>query len=269
MFVSKYQEKECASVRLIINADDFGLTESVSKGILKGMQEGIITDTTMLTNTRHFDRSIELAKEAGIEAMGVHLNLTLLKPILESGKVQSIVDGKGNFYRKPSLIPSTFHKGEVRAELRAQIEKFLSSGLTLTHIDTHHGFSVMHAEMFQIILELAKEYRVPMRKDDVLTDDPFIKSQLAESGMKTTDVLCADFSVPIMQESVLINTIAKYKQTNATIEIPCHPGFVDDELRTISSLNDEREEDLQLLLKQEWLGYMKEQGIELISFSQL
>lgn len=66
-------------MRLIINADDFGLTESVSKGILKGMQEGIITDTTMLTNTRHFDRSIELAKEAGIEAMGVHLNLTIIE----------------------------------------------------------------------------------------------------------------------------------------------------------------------------------------------
>ncbi|MCM2989901.1 ChbG/HpnK family deacetylase [Bacillus safensis] len=256
-------------MRLIVNADDFGLTESVSRGIIKGMQEGIITDTTMLTNTRHFDRSIDLAKEAGIEAMGVHLNLTLLKPLLVSGKVKSIVDNKGSFYRKPSLIPSTFHKEEVRAELRAQIEKFLSSGLTLTHIDTHHGFSVVHAEMFQIIIELSKEYRVPMRKDDALTDDPSIKYQLAESGVKTTDVLYVDFSVPMLQESALLGTIAKYKQTNTTVEIPCHPGFVDDELRTISSLNDKREEDLQLLLRQEWFGYMKEQGVELIPFSQL
>ncbi|MFS0657089.1 ChbG/HpnK family deacetylase [Bacillus sp. 179-C3.3 HS] len=256
-------------MRLIINADDFGLTESVSRGIIKGMKEGIVTDTTMLTNTRHFDRSIEMAKEAGIEAMGVHLNLTLLKPLLESGKVTSIVDHNGDFYRKPSLIPSLFHKEEVRAELRAQIEKFLSSGLTLTHIDTHHGFSIVHADMLQIIIELAKEYRVPMRKDVALTEDLLMKQQLEESGVETTDDLYTDFSSPIVQESAVLDVIARYQQTDATVEIPCHPGFVDEELRGLSSLNDAREKDLSLFLNQKWFDYLKEHGVELISYSQL
>ncbi|MDM5297023.1 ChbG/HpnK family deacetylase [Bacillus pumilus] len=256
-------------MRLIINADDFGLTESVSKGILKGMKEGIITDTTMLTNTNHFDRSIELAKEAGVKEMGVHLNLTLLRPLLDAKKVKSIVDEHGNFYRKPPFIPSSFRKEEVRAELKAQIEKFLSSQLTLTHIDTHHGFSIVDEEMLQIIIELAKEYRVPMRKDAVLTEDPQIKNQLAISGVKTTDALYADFSSPKLQESVLFDAIAKYKDTDATVEIPCHPGFVDDELRRVSSLIDEREEDLQLCLNPQWFDYMKKHHVELIGFNQL
>lgn len=86
MFALNDDVKGVNPMRLIINADDFGLTESVSKGILKGMKEGIITDTTMLTNTNHFDRSIELAKEAGVKEMGVHLNLTLLRPLLDAKK---------------------------------------------------------------------------------------------------------------------------------------------------------------------------------------
>lgn len=156
-------------MKLIVNADDYGITMRVSEGILHGMKQGLITDTSALVNSVHFEKSSVMALEAGITAMGVHLNLTFMAPVLEASAVQSIVDKSGRFYRKPGLIPASYDPGEVRTELKAQIEKFLASGLKLNHLDTHHGVSIKDTQILDLVMELAREYNVPMRRDDLLS----------------------------------------------------------------------------------------------------
>lgn len=254
-------------MRLIINADDYGMTENISKGILQGMKEGIITDTSALTNSVHFNKSAELAQEAEITEMGVHLNLTFGKPVLDADQVRSIVDDDGNFYRKPGLIPSSYNALEVKLELTAQIEKFLATGLTLNHLDTHHGFSIKDAQMLSIVMELAKELNVPMRRDDQLSSE--LQGSIPRSGVKGTDMLCGDMSAPFVSEAWLKSVLEKYRDTNYTVEVAGHPGYSDEELRSISSLCDEREQDLALFMNKDIQQYIRQQGIELICYSQL
>ncbi|MBR2566138.1 MAG: ChbG/HpnK family deacetylase [Paenibacillus sp.] len=255
-------------MKLIINADDYGITMRVSEGILQGMKQGLITDTSALVNSVHFEKSSAMALEAGITTMGVHLNLTFMSPVLEASAVQSIVDESGRFYRKPGLIPSSYDAGEVRAELKAQIEKFLASGLTLNHLDTHHGVSVKDAQMLDIVMELAREYNVPMRRDDILS--PELKGKIADAaGIRSTDMLCGDPAMPTLQESWFRGVLEQYKDTESIVEIAGHPGFADDELRSVTSLVDEREQDLALLMNPALREYVMEQGITLISYSQL
>lgn len=98
-------------MKLIVNADDYGITMKVSEGIVLGMKQGLITDTSALVNSVHFERSSAMALEAGITAMGVHLNLTFMTPVLEASAVQSIVNESGRFYRKPGLIPTSYNPG--------------------------------------------------------------------------------------------------------------------------------------------------------------
>ncbi|MCP1135713.1 ChbG/HpnK family deacetylase [Paenibacillus polysaccharolyticus] len=254
-------------MKLIVNADDYGITMRVSEGIIHGMKQGLITDTSALVNSVHFEKSSIMALEAGITSMGVHLNLTFMTPVLEASAVQSIVNESGRFYRKPGLIPSTYDPGEVRAELKAQIEKFLASGLTLNHLDTHHGVSVKDAQMLDLVMELAREYNVPMRRDDILS--PELNGKLVDAGIRSTDILCGDPAMPTLQESWLRGVLDQYKDTENIVEIAGHPGYADDELRSISSLVEEREHDLAVFLNPALREYVEEQGIQLISYSQL
>lgn len=254
-------------MKLIINADDFGLTMGVTKGIIKGIKDGFITDTSVLTNSKHFYDSIELAKQNGITSMGVHLTITFFKPVLEASRVQSLVDSGGNFYRNPRLIPSSYKIEEVRSELRAQIEKFLLTGMKLNHLDTHHGFSVLDTQMLDMVIGLAKEYKVPMRRDDSLSEDIQMKEKVTSSGIVTTDDLFILNSNE--NETGIISFLEQHKNRSSSIEVAGHPGFVDDELLAISSLTQQRERDLNLFRSKELMQYIKENKIELISFSKL
>lgn len=253
-------------MRLIINADDFALTMGVSKGIIKGMQEGSITDTSVLSNSIYFEDSIKLAEQNGIKSMGVHLTLTFAKPVLDVSKVKSLVDSNGYFFKQTSLIPKAYKKEEVRNELRAQIEKFLSTGLKMNHLDTHHGFSVLDSEMLDIVTSLAKEYSVPMRRDDILSQDVRIREKFLSSDIVSTD----DFYISIMNESdnYIEALLEKHIDSQDTIEIAGHPGFVDKALLTTSSLTHQREKDLELFMSIKLKKYIKDNRIKLISYSE-
>ncbi|MFM9279593.1 ChbG/HpnK family deacetylase [Paenibacillus jiagnxiensis] len=256
-------------MRLIVNADDFGITTEVSRGILEGMRDGFITDTSALVNSPDFLSSVVLAREAGVTEMGVHLTITFLKPVLDAAQVSSIVDPQGNFYRKPQLIPSSYNKQEVRDELRTQIETFLRTGLKMNHLDTHHGFSIMDEQMLAIVIGLAQEYQVPMRRDDAMTADERLKEQIVAPGMKVADRLYFDPSSPSVREEKVRSILECWQDTEAVVEIAGHPGYADDKLRTLSSLADEREMDLKLFMNQDLLTYIKDRHIELISYSKL
>ncbi|KAA8745360.1 ChbG/HpnK family deacetylase [Paenibacillus sp. UASWS1643] len=256
-------------MKLIVNADDFALTMGVTQGIIKGMKEGLITDTSVLVNAKSFDESIQLAKENGITSMGVHLTLTFSKPLLPRSEVKSIVDDHGDFFRKPHLIPKTYNKNEVYCELKAQIEKFLSTGMELNHLDTHHGFSALDATMIEVVTGLAKEYNVPLRRDDLLSDDRELK-ELFLSSVAGTDltthlyVLSGD-----KKEQRIVSILAAHKDTPDTVEIACHPGLVDEDLLRISSLTYEREEDLKAFVSEQVMAYVKDHHIELIRYGEL
>ena len=70
--------------RMIVNADDFGFSEAVNHGILKAMQEGIVTSTSIMANMPGFAHAVQLYHEHPDMAVGVHLNLTCYRPLLST-----------------------------------------------------------------------------------------------------------------------------------------------------------------------------------------
>lgn len=254
-------------MRLIINGDDFGLTEGVTKGIIKGLKEGIITDTSALANSDYFIDAANLAKEEGILSMGVHLTITFLRPVLK--ELKNIVDKDGFFYRKPLLIPAPYDYIEIEDELRAQIEKFLSTGLKLNHLDTHHIFSIMDEKIFEIVVKLAKEYNVPIRRDFSLSNNEEKLFDIARKNIiNTTDILLFQSGKAVTKEYIIEN-VDKCKEEDIDVEILAHPGYVDEELKKISSLTYNREKELEVYLDSKIKQYIKKSNVELISYCQL
>src|SRR5262245_37319591 len=104
--------------RLIVNADDFGLTPGVSEGILAAHRHGIVTSTTMLVNRDVPADLVRRALDAGL-GLGLHVNLTLGKPLTQGG---SLTDN-GAFVRDPRRAAARAKEKDVAAEIHAQIER--------------------------------------------------------------------------------------------------------------------------------------------------
>ncbi|NTW11945.1 MAG: ChbG/HpnK family deacetylase, partial [Anaerolineales bacterium] len=136
--------------RLIINSDDYGRTPEISRGIREAHLQGVVTSTTCMMNipTTADDVAIAL-KETPMLGMGVHLVLTMGRPLSAHEAVLSVVDANGNFFKYTPFIENlpNLKLDEVKAEWRLQIERFIkAAGRKPTHLDSHHHSSYFSPE---------------------------------------------------------------------------------------------------------------------------
>ena len=123
---------------LIVNADDFGLTAGVSRGILEAHRRGIVTSTTLLVNREIDPALMEELKSSGL-GFGLHLNLTLGAPVSNPKRIPSLVNGEGRFIRDAREAAARAKADEARIEVGAQIDAFRRiTGCFPTHLDSHH-----------------------------------------------------------------------------------------------------------------------------------
>ena len=246
-------------MKLILNADDFGLSASVNKGIIECFNEGLISSTTMMMNTPYTDEAIKLAKEHNIKNIGVHLNLTYGKSVLPASEVPSLVDENGTFHYVCMLGYYTQYL-DAKKELRAQIEKFLDSGLTPDHLDHHHYFNEI-PNILKAYLELAAEYKLPVR-----SMDENARARAREMGVKTTD----EFSFAFHGNGVDISTFGVLKslfwKRDISLEVLTHVGYIDDYTRNQTNYLV-REDEISVLREAKAQGYFDD--IELVGFGDI
>ena len=113
-----------AARRLIVNADDFGVTEGVSRGILRAHREGLVTSTTVLASLPPQPELDVVARDSAGLGLGLHFNLTLGRPVSPPETVGSLVDAEGRFRRDLAVLQERARPDEVRRECEAQIEAF-------------------------------------------------------------------------------------------------------------------------------------------------
>ncbi len=142
--------------RIIINADDFGLSKGINSGIIKAYQEGILTSASLIVNMPGFEDAVKLAKENLGLGVGIHINIIRGKPILHFDKVKSFTDDRGYFLQNPLKVLMTMctrklNLKELEMECRAQIEKGLQHGIAITHIDSEKHLHLLRP-IFEIFL---------------------------------------------------------------------------------------------------------------------
>lgn len=148
---------------LIVNADDFNLTEGVTRGILEAHRSGIVTSTTVMVNLPGLEMSRVLSQAHPRLGLGLHLNLTFGPPVLPPGKVRSLVDDAGRFVRDHGRLREAGDPSEIRQELAAQVERFRAIfGHSPSHLDTHHHIH-RHPPVLEAVLDLAVGLGVPVR----------------------------------------------------------------------------------------------------------
>ncbi len=151
--------------RLLVNADDFGLCQGVTDGIIQAHRQGIVTSTSIMAGGGDFNHAVQQAGECPGLGVGVHLTLVEEQPVCAASQIPSLVQGDGRLPRNYAALLSGVALGriplrEVEAELRAQVEKCLRAGLSPTHLDSHQHVHALPS-ILHIVLKIARDYGIP------------------------------------------------------------------------------------------------------------
>jgi predicted glycoside hydrolase/deacetylase ChbG (UPF0249 family) len=148
---------------LIVNCDDLGMCHSANEGVYSSLRDGIATSATLMVPCPW---SREAAAQYRGEDVGVHLTLTAEWELYRWGPITqapSLLGGDGGFPRTIEDAWDHADLDEVRRELRAQVERAILWGFDVTHLDSHMGTLQLRPEFFDVYLDLAVEFDLPIR----------------------------------------------------------------------------------------------------------
>jgi hopanoid biosynthesis associated protein HpnK len=284
---------------LIVNADDFGWTEGVNRGIVETFRHGIVTSTSLLANGAAFADALEKASSAPGLGVGVHLNLSDGAPVADRESVTSLLNDEGHFAGGPeSLLLKRARRGlllgEVEREWDAQIEKVRDAGIEPTHLDGHKHVHMLPG-LFEIALKLAKRHgigairiaheasslRAALSSGEKQRGSVVLKQGVQARGLKLlardareqaerAGIGAADHFCGIAQTGELtkegVSRLLKILP-DGTTELMCHPGYVDAALlKTATRLQDSRRTELEILTDTAIRNLVASQGIRLIDY---
>jgi predicted glycoside hydrolase/deacetylase ChbG (UPF0249 family) len=151
--------------KLIVTADDFGISPGVNQAIIDSHIHGALTNASLLVSGKYFTDAVNLAKEKAPQLkLGLHINLTSGKPVLPAAQLPNLVDKAGNFkYGPVALLVMTIIKpailNEIKYEIESQINKLTESGVKISHMDGHHHVQMIPG-IFPLVLKLAEKYEI-------------------------------------------------------------------------------------------------------------
>jgi predicted glycoside hydrolase/deacetylase ChbG (UPF0249 family) len=267
--------------RLIINADDFGKAEGVVHGIVDLYEAGLVSSTSCMTNMPAWPQAAAYLREQPEFGAGVHLVFNDGKPVLPVEQVPALVGQVGQFMNDGQILRS-LRRGttdQLRAELRAQIERFVADvGRPPDHLDNHCAVSYVRPDRFKVTLELAKEYGLPIRapfgddldeQAEVLARHndlpPWLVRWLGaryrrgvdRAGIRRPQTLIQHFSMPGNRTAEYLLSVLDGLRDGWISELLTHPGYD----------GDWQEEDLRALLDPRVRERLCQPDIELVSFA--
>lgn len=283
--------------RLIINADDFGLAPGVNRAIIELQQAGALSSATLMANGPFFSPAVYMAFAQPALAVGCHVVLVDGSPCLRPAEVPSLVDPRnpssfrntvGSFFA--DLLRGRIREEEIEAEAVAQIRRIQSSGITVSHIDSHkhvHAFPRVLAPLLRAARQCGVRcVRNPFEPWWSLkaTRPAGTVRRMQVHVMRTQgrgfsrltrehDMITADGSMGLLATGVLDDSVLRAllrAMPTGTWELVCHPGYSDralDEART--RLRASREVERSALLAVIPEAIKNDSGLALIDFHQL
>jgi predicted glycoside hydrolase/deacetylase ChbG (UPF0249 family) len=258
---------------LIINADDFGMCNSVNEAIIRALREGLVRSTTLMVPCPWALHAMHFLADHPEIPFGVHLTVISdpidyrWGPLTSREKVPSLVDRAGYFYNfeaMPAFLAQV-KMDQLEMEFQAQIEAVLAAGLKPTHLDWHALRIGGRTEILDLMIRLAKEFGLALR-----VMGRALIEKVQSQGLPTND---NDFL-----DSYLINPVhktARYAQLLRELpaglsEWAVHPGLDNAELLALEpASNHERQTDFDFLMSQEAKDIVKEEGIILFDYRAL
>lgn len=284
------------TTRLIVNADDFGLTHGVNRAIVELHEAGVLTSATLMARAAATDEAVELARANPSLGVGCHVVLVDGEPVLSGMRAISNIADPVNGRFEPTLgsflatlyrTPGQKFDYQIEIEARAQIESLQSRGVALTHVDTHKH-THMFARVLRPVLRAARSYgiravrnpfepawsiaatpsapmtrRVQVRLLRML--EKRFRRIVAEEGFVTTEGAVGVLATGTLDAGTVAALVRAFPANGGTYELVTHPGYNDGDLGKVHTrLLESRDTERAALL-----GLRGVVNLELTSFGGL
>ncbi|MCX6899165.1 MAG: hopanoid biosynthesis-associated protein HpnK [Verrucomicrobia bacterium] len=277
--------------QLIITGDDFGYSRTVNEAIIRARREGFLTSASLMPCGFDFEYAAEQARQTPKLSVGVHLCLLQGRAVLPHVEIPALTDADGNFHNNPFVfglklfvVPGV--RRQIERELRAQMAKFLATGLRPAHINTHMHLHA-HPVVFPIIAQLGREHgirflRVPRQNfRSLLLDRRFFARKLARglffwvlsaglqakikrAGFRHPDAIYGLLQTGHLDETYLLRVLRQIGE--GVTEIYFHPGADDDPILQRWQPDYDHAAETAALLSPRVKQLLQELGIQLIGF---
>lgn len=274
--------------RLIINADDFGLSEGVTRGIVEAHAAGSVTSASIMANGMDWVSAVRLARATRTLGFGVHLNLVQGRPLL---RVPSLTDPETNEFYSLGLLAlramaGRIDRGELEAETRAQIERVRGAGIPVTHLDSHRHAHALPA-IFPVVARVARDagirvIRIPREPLGLNALDAAATARKLVLGIALRAARALPLTAPLVTTDHFrgislqggTHFASRLRRALDTLgpgstELMVHPGHVDSALARQDPYTAPRSIELAELLSAGVRERLGRGDIELVSFAAL
>lgn len=263
--------------KLIFQSDDYGLTDSVTDGILKGIRQGIIRNTGLFVNMPSSKRAAMLIRDIEGIAVGIDINLVAGYPVTDSHLVSALVDETGHFITSKSRIKDNkiigregmcllfeedpYDYEQTLLETENQVKEFIDlMGRKPAYIHPH---SLMTPNTEKAQREVAKKYNIPMTIN-------IMKNE--KIGMIPSTWTPKPFPIEEQMKTDVTFHFLKSLEESKDIEVGyfiCHCGFVEEDLMKETEYTLIRIKDLAMATSSEVKKYLEKNKIVLINITDI
>lgn len=264
--------------RLIVTADDFGLSEAVNEAVESAHKDGILTTASLMVAEPAARDAVERARRLPKLAVGLHLVVVDGQPVLPPAEIPALVGKDGRFRNCLAcggfayfFIPSA--RRQLAAEIRAQFQSFRDTGLALDHVNAHHHLH-LHPTVLSLSISIGKEFglravrlpREPLVMQGRLNWSRLLLTpwlalmrwRIQRAGLWCNETIFGLGEVGCMDAGRMLDIIRRLPE--GVTEVFCHPA---------SAADDQRRQEMDALLDKEIAATSRAQGIELIAFRDL
>jgi predicted glycoside hydrolase/deacetylase ChbG (UPF0249 family) len=284
--------------RLIINADDFGLTPGVNRAVAELHQAGVLTSTTLMATGAAFDDAVAIAHAHPKLGVGCHVVLTDGIPVCTPESIPSLLGPDRKTFR-PSLVDfiqallrSNIREDDIARESAAQVQKLERAGIRITHLDTHKHTHLFPAvvrpllrlaesssigairQPFEQPWSLALGHGSTLRRLQVKLLGRLKKSFEQQPQIRSAHVLTTDGTIGISAtgnlDAATLREILQAMPAEGTFELCCHPGYNDVDLdRVTTRLRTHRDIERNALLDEIPASALHPNAPHLINYGNL
>jgi len=271
---------------LVVNADDYGLTEGVSRGILEAHRNGVVTSVSVLSLTPAFETSARWLADAPALGCGAHLAAVGEDPpLLSAREVPTLVDRKGRLHNSwrtflPSAAVGRIDPDDLRREFAAQLDAIAGAGIVIDHLDTHQNIH-MWPMVADVVMGLGEERDVRTIRVTRSTGRGVVgqtvkrlsrrlEKQLEQRGWNSPEASTGLDEAGCLGIPAMVAAISRLAETGAaSAELATHPGAPGDAARARYKWDYRWDDEFEALQSATVLAAIEELGFRLGTFADL
>lgn len=276
----------------MVNADDFGISRGVNRGIVEAYRDGLVTSASLMANLPSAEDALTRATTCPDLGLGLHLTLTAGRPLCPPDNVPTLVDPDGQFFVLGTLL-GRLSLGKVRTadltrELSAQVEWALKRGVRPSHLDSHHHVHI-HPRVAPVVIGLARQHgigwvRCPVERGP----SPALLGLAPKDAVRTVAISTFGLMTRVLVRRAGLRTTRQFRGIGLGMgfgraglldtlnrlppgltELMTHPGIPDEELARLTVFAEGRDRELAALTAPAAREMIRRRRIRLTSFAWL